>query len=157
MAVKKKTKNKKHFPDGNFCKIPSSEHWLVKSDLENLQLAKKHSSQLAVLSNFPFLTENTANKCVWNRPPLVYHGMNTSMTVKTEKVSFDVLLVIVGSCLKVLIAWCSSVHHSLSCCLAYIVVPARLTHCYENIQASHSEHVYIWLIGWNSTIIQSQT
>lgn len=37
---------------------------LVKSNLQNLQLAKKHSSQLAALSNFPFLTEETVSEAV---------------------------------------------------------------------------------------------
>lgn len=143
------TVKKNNFPDGNFCKIQSGEQWFAKSDLQNLQLAKKHSSQLAVLSNFPFLT--LLKKCAWSRHLPVCHNMNTSMAVTTGKVSFD------EKKLKVWTAWCSFVHHGHSCWLVCVAVPAWLTHCYENMQASHSEHVYIWLTGWSWTIILSQT
>lgn len=56
----------------------------VSTDWSNLTCKiynwSKNSSQLAVLSNFPFLTENTANKCVWSRHLTVY-DTNTSMAV----------------------------------------------------------------------------
>lgn len=103
------------------------------------------------------MAENTANTCVWSHHLPVYQNMTTSMAVTTGKVSFDVPSVTAGSYLKVLTAWCRIVHHSFSCWLVNVAVPARLTHCYENIQASHSEHIYIWLTGCSWTVVQSQT
>lgn len=80
-------------------------------------------------------------------PPYIMFNKNTSMTVTNGKVCFDVLLVAVGSLSTAGPVWHSFVHRGLGCWLVSIAVPARLTHCYENIQASHSEPVYIWRLG----------
>lgn len=137
-----KTKQQSNFPDGNFCKPQSAEHGLVKSHLQNLHLAKKTQFPISCIKQLPISHRQTTNKCAWSRPSPV-STVNTSSD--NWEVRFDVPSVTVGSDLRVWTAWCRFVHHRLGCWLVYVTVPARLTHCYENTRASHSEQVYIWL------------